>query len=66
MERDDLEMCVIDADMGLGVIRRGSQEKIELAELTYENFDKNREEWLNLTSLNQFVKPTKFKDLCSL
>ena len=66
MERDDLEMCVIDADMGLGVIRRGSQEKIEFSELTYENFDKNRENWLNLTPLDQFVRPAKFKDLCSL
>lgn len=54
MERDDLEMCVIDADFGLGVIQRGSQKKLEDAELTYDNFDKNREEWLNLISEKEF------------
>ena len=54
MERDDLKMCVIDADWGLGIIQRGSQEKIEEAELTYENFNKNREKWLNLISPKEF------------
>lgn len=54
MERDDLKMCVIDADWGLGVIQKGSQKKIEETELTYENFNKHRESWLNLISEKEF------------
>ena len=53
MERDDLEMYAIDTDHGLGIIRRGSREKLEEVELTYDNFDKNRVEWLNLISENE-------------
>ncbi len=37
MECDDLEMCVIDADWGLGIIRKGSQKKLVATDLTYEN-----------------------------
>tara|TARA_Y100001933_G_scaffold243176_1_gene271532 strand:+ start:2867 stop:3502 length:636 start_codon:yes stop_codon:yes gene_type:complete len=54
MERTDLKMCVIDADWGLGVIQKGRQEKLEEVELTYDNFDKNRERWLNLISEEEF------------
>jgi hypothetical protein len=54
MERTDLRMCVIDADWGLGVIQKGTQEKLEEVELTYDNFDKNRERWLNLISEEEF------------
>ena len=54
MERNDLKMCVIDADWGLGIIQTGSQKKLEKADLTYENFNKNRKEWLNLVSEADF------------
>ena len=54
MECDDLEMCVIDADWGLGIIRKGSQKKLVATDLTYENFNKNRNEWLNLVSEADF------------
>ena len=56
MERDDLKMCVIDADWGLGIIQRGSQKKVETSELTFDNFDKNRNEWLNLISEKEFFE----------
>lgn len=56
MERDDLKMCVIDADWGLGIIQRGSQKKLKKGELTYDNFDKNRNEWLNLLSEKEFFE----------
>jgi len=47
----DMQMYVIDTDYGCGVIREGSQEKLELTEqLTYDNLVKNREVWLNLKS----------------
>ncbi len=56
MERTDLRMCVIDADYGLGIIQRGSQKKVETSELTFDNFDKNRNEWLNLISEKEFFE----------
>lgn len=55
--RPDLKMVVIDADRGLGVIRRGAQEIIKIPEpLTYEKLDKNRKEFLNLVDTNFFLK----------
>ena len=52
----DLSMFVIDTDYGCGVITRGSQTLInqESQELTFENFDNNRKEWLNLISAESF------------
>jgi hypothetical protein len=53
--RSDLEMFVIDVDCGCGVIRKGSQVPIIIdCELNYENFEKNKKEWLNLVSYQQF------------
>lgn len=51
-ERSDLSMKVINIDWGLGVIRRGEQKPLDLgsAELTYENLEKNRKQWLNLVN----------------
>ena len=63
-ERDDLEMFTVDCgkcDYGIGVITRGSQEKIELnIELStgifdnWEEFEKNRKEWMNTISIDEF------------
>ena len=52
----DLSMFVVDTDYGCGVITRGSQTLInqESQELTFENFDNNRKEWLNLISVESF------------
>lgn len=63
MERDDLEMCVIDADWGIGVIRKGTQKKLVAADLTYENLNKNRNEWLNLVSEMTFKNSSFCKNL---
>ena len=52
-------MYVIDTDCGLGIIRRGSQEKLEDAELTYNNLDNNRKKWLNLISVKEFCDGSK-------
>lgn len=47
--RPDLTMFTIDTDYGIGVIRRGRQELITIGEnITYENFEKNKTQWLNL------------------
>jgi hypothetical protein len=50
--RPDLRMHVFDVDYGIGIIQKGSQIPfyIEDKDLTWENFQKNKEIWLNLVS----------------
>lgn len=59
--REDLKMHVVDTDFGCGIISRGSQKLLNTGNLdiTYENLDNNRVEWLNL------ISTTKFKNLYS-
>ena len=52
--RADLEMCVVNTNNGIGIIRRGQQEPLVVDEPTYQQFDNNRVEWLNLKSVDQF------------
>lgn len=56
MERDDLDMFVIDADFGVGIIKKGSQVQLKKQALTYKNLEKNRKDWLNLISLEEFKR----------
>lgn len=51
----DLRMFVVNKDHGCGVIQKGTQQLLDLKgmELTYENFDNNRVEWLNLIDVEQ-------------
>jgi hypothetical protein len=51
MYRDDLSMVTLNTDFGVSVITRGKQNKLNIknSEITYENLEKNRVEWLNLT-----------------
>ena len=54
--RSDLEMFVIDTDFGVGIIKRGKQELINIpSELTYEFLELNRQNVLNLKSVNEFL-----------
>jgi len=55
-ERNDLEMFVINTDWGVGFMRKGKQELIDLKgmDINYANFDLNRLEWLNLISVDEF------------
>lgn len=56
-ERDDLEMYTVDTDHGCGIIKRGSQELLNFTEhMTFQNLEKNRKEWLNLISVDDFRK----------
>ena len=56
-KRPNLKMFVIDADRGLGIIRKGTQEIVIIPEpLTYEELDKNRKVFLNLVDINFFLK----------
>ena len=51
-KRNDLRMFVFDVDYGIGIIQRGSQNPIFVndEDLTWDNFEKNKEVWLNLIS----------------
>lgn len=56
--RPDLEICTVDTDWGVGIIRRGSQECCEFSNPFYEfnQFDKNRIYHLNLIQVEQFLQ----------
>ena len=53
----DLEMFVVDTDYGCGVLKRGHQKTINTTEqdMNFLNFEKNKKEWLNLISVNEFL-----------
>ena len=57
-ERKDVEMCVVDADCGLGFIQW--KEKSEPAikgkvKLDWKNYEKNKEDWMNIKSIDEIV-----------
>ncbi len=52
----ELEMYVIDIDYGCGIIRKGKQEPREFGPLEWNAFNRNRREWLNLVSIDDFVR----------
>ena len=55
--REDLEMFTIDVDMGLGVIRRGKQDKVRVdREVNYENFTYHKYDWMNIYPLPAFYE----------
>lgn len=55
MEREDLDMAVVNTDYGCGVISKGNQDLIKYnEELTWEFLDNNRKELLNLISIEEF------------
>jgi len=57
-------MCVIPQDCGLGIIQKGAQQLLNLngLDVTYDNLEKNREEWLNLISLEVFLNKYKLQN----
>jgi hypothetical protein len=58
-QRPDLEVSVIDTDWGLGVVRKGHQNLLSYGIhqcLDWDFFDNNREEILNLISVEEFFK----------
>lgn len=52
----DLTMRVVNTDHGCGVITYGRQELIKLDEeqITYDNFVKNKQDWMNIISIDEF------------
>jgi hypothetical protein len=56
-ENKDLSMYTVDTDWGVGIIKRGNQKTINVPEeLNYEYLEKNRNEILNLITINQFYE----------
>lgn len=58
-----INMFVVDADYGCGVIRKDKQKKLELlltsnhySKSFYGHFNENRKRWLNLISVEEFLK----------
>jgi len=58
--RNDLNVFVLDCDHGLGIITKGRPENMlpyaqeQIQKFSYEDFDANRNEWLNLKSAEYF------------
>jgi Methyltransferase domain len=52
---EGLEMFTINTDHGIGIIRAGEQELLDTdLDMTYENFAANRDEWMNMISIDDF------------
>ena len=55
MSREDLFMCTVKKDTGCGIIKRGRQDLLKRQKISFEFFDKNRKEILNLITAEEFV-----------
>jgi hypothetical protein len=55
--RSDVSVCTVNTDWGCGIIRKGSHKVLEgvPATLEYSDLEKNRVNWLNLISTEQFL-----------
>lgn len=61
MQRSDLKMLVVDIDHGCGIITKGKQDTLKYTKnikLNFDFLDKNREEILNLISVEKFINIT--------
>lgn len=55
--REDIEVFTVDTDEGCAVIRKGKSARLEIKDkLTYQNLEKNRKEWLNLITVNEWLE----------
>jgi hypothetical protein len=58
--RNDLNVFVLDCDHGLGIVTKGKPEQMlnytkeQIEKFTYEDFNVNRTQWLNLKPANYF------------
>lgn len=56
-QRSDVMQFVINCDWGVGCIRRGFQPLLNNSlELTYQNFEKYKHQWMNIISPSEFIK----------
>ena len=57
LNNQDLDICCVDCDWGIGVIRRGFSSSPNLSgKLDFNFLNKNRKYLLNLISVNEFIK----------
>ena len=57
LNNQDLDICCVDCDWGIGVIRRGFSSSPNLSgKLDFNFLNKNRKCLLNLVSVNEFIK----------
>ncbi len=54
--RGDLFMCVVDTDFGCGIIKRGEQIPLSVTAPDYEDFERNKKEWMNIIPVGEFLK----------
>lgn len=55
--RSDLEMYVVNTDWGVAIIRKNSQILLDTdLEINYENFLNNKQDWMNIKSIDEFIK----------
>ncbi|NNE88052.1 MAG: class I SAM-dependent methyltransferase [Silicimonas sp.] len=55
-KRDDLTMCVVDTDWGVGVVHPGSQVRYQGACISYADLARDRKALLNLISVPEFLQ----------
>ena len=56
MNNDKLSMCCVDCDWGVGIIKKGSQQKYKTKQqLNYNLLEKQRSSMLNLISVSEFI-----------
>lgn len=53
-ERSDLEMYTVNEDHGCGIIRAGTQELLEVEQVTWEGYETNKKSWMNVISYQEF------------
>jgi len=69
--RNDINVFVLNCDFGLGIITKRKPENMlgfsigEIKSFSYEDFDKNRTQWLNLKPENYFYEFFGIKQLSS-
>ena len=57
INNDDLNMCCVDCDWGIGIIKKGSQKIFKIKQdLSYELLEKKRKKLLNLISVSEFIQ----------
>lgn len=56
--RNKMNICVVDYEWGVGIIRRGASENYTPinVELTFANFQKYKKEWLNTITIDEFFE----------
>jgi hypothetical protein len=56
--RPDLFVCTVDTDYGIGLVKKGSQKCCEFDNPFYEyrKFETNKKDYLNLISVDEYVK----------